>query len=948
MNINEISLSTILKNTIDNFESKHAAYSQELRLENELDTYWKFALTSLNILRTLNDSLFEPNANNCYISVKDEQLLNKLIQLTICFGIHYNLEDNVGISIEKLSKYGANITKKRNEISSEMRNKRLIEFLNILYSIKLNKREHVDIIHGHLYRKHLHDLIAALLQAIYSPNSRLVISKATLNETDKLTYSNLFKWLNDLFEEVDGSNLVSSLLMAQSSSSRGTKRVADWFTLKVGTMLTSCLIRPNSVMNVVRAVLKEIDAVSASATLESDWKKCDLVAQIICQCPRQIKIEDYIKLVAPQLLQLYFNYDVRYARHFYRVAGSIYAKFAQRWPDLTRIHLTNKIIEFFTNSTTISAKDLMLNLDKLHLVYVASTEPSWFTLAQLPVEIIHLVFKIYSLVKTRVNAKDTKTKCEDLLRVYIRMMPSEFKFIFYANLLKCELVTLDDSCRNCIQFKKFNFDSFDEDESLDLVVVESKLTQDVVTIQMVEARCKLLTELIQNDETQIQFMLYLFDEIKQLIEKPLNNSTILKSQNDHSLLDIESKFTNLSKTINLKIVYFTQIAYLIKAIDPQQMIENHVKIIQFCYTILNKTIPIIKEDDTNTESDEMIQLIFSTISVFTSGIIEAKHEVKQELQCLLPLLNELKLITDPESDLAKMAENLSTSISTYCGVTFSKPSSTAFKPLIEEIDPNENEYSKAIRDLNDPLIPVRAHGLVALRKLIDKKDSKVLENKSQVLEHFLNNVKFNDSYVYLAAINGLIAMAMYEPTATLDTLLNEYKTSRKLDVETQLKVGEALTKTVKNFNDLLPKYGPKLIDAFLVGCKNDDEFIRSSSLSNLGETCKLLNYSLSQNIHEIINCLSSLIESDKSLQVKRSAIMVVKMIIEGLKQENFLDVLGSSALPLYKVLSKTKLICQDEIVQVNCQLTTDYLNDLMKNYLFPKQKLEKEIKILSF
>ena len=246
------------------------------------------------------------------------------------------------------------------------------------------------------------------------------------------------------------------------------------------------------------------------------------------------------------------------------------------------------------------------------------------------------------------------------------------------------------------------------------------------------------------------------------------------------------------------------------------------------------------------------------------------------------------------------------------------------------------------------MIPVRAHGLVALRKLIDKKDSKTLENKTKILEHFLSNVKFNDSYVYLAAINGLISIAMYEPTSTLDILLTEYKTSKKLDLETQLKIGEVLTKTVKNFNELLPKYGTKLLDAFLVGCKNDDEFIRSSSLSNLGETCKLLNYSLSQNIHEIINCLSSLIEFDKSNQVKRSAIMVVKMIIEGLKQENFLDVLGNSALPLYKVLSKTKSTTNDEIIQLNCQLTTEYLNSLMKNYLFPKQKLEKEIKILSF
>jgi len=242
---------------------------------------------------------------------------------------------------------------------------------------------------------------------------------------------------------------------------------------------------------------------------------------------------------------------------------------------------------------------------------------------------------------------------------------------------------------------------------------------------------------------------------------------------------------------------------------------------------------------------------------------------------------------------------------------------------------------------------VRAHGLVALRKLIDQKDETTLLNRSKVLEHFLSNIKCNDSYIYLAAVNGLISLALHEPATVLDTLLTEYRTSKKLDLETRLKIGESLTKTVKNFNDLLPKYGNKLIDAFLIGCKHEDDLFRSSSLSNLGETCKLLNYSLHLNVHEIINCLSSLIDTDKSIQVKRSAAMVIKMIIEGLKQENFLQILGDSALPLYKVLSKTTATNQDEIVQLNCQLSKEYLNELMRNSLFPKQKLQKEIKVLS-
>jgi hypothetical protein len=169
----------------------------------------------------------------------------------------------------------------------------------------------------------------------------------------------------------------------------------------------------------------------------------------------------------------------------------------------------------------------------------------------------------------------------------------------------------------------------------------------------------------------------------------------------------------------------------------------------------------------------------------------------------------------------------------------------------------------------------------------------------------------------------------------------------KLDVESRLKIGEVLTRSIRLFNELVPMYAPKLINIFLAGTKHDDDYFRSSCLSNIGETCKLSNYSINQNIFEIINCLSCLIETDKSIQVKRSACLVLKMIIEGLKKENFIHVIGNSISPLYKLLTKTMRTTQDDVIKLNCQLTNDYLNELMKSSMFPKEKFEKEIKVLS-
>ncbi len=153
-------------------------------------------------------------------------------------------------------------------------------------------------------------------------------------------------------------------------------------------------------MNVVRAVLNEVDAV-ANVSLASDWKKCDVIARIVAQCPRTVQIEDYVKFLAPQLVDLYLRFDPRYSRHFSRVAGSIYSLFADRWPQLTSIHMTRELLIPFDFSdwpiktdVVIEWKQWLEKLEVLNLVYIGTTEPSWKTVSQIPVKLIYFIFEV--------------------------------------------------------------------------------------------------------------------------------------------------------------------------------------------------------------------------------------------------------------------------------------------------------------------------------------------------------------------------------------------------------------------------------------------------------------------------------------------------------------------------------------------------------------------------
>ena len=110
-------------------------------------------------------------------------------------------------------------------------------------------------------------------------------------------------------------------------------------------------------------------------------------------------------------------------------------------------------------------------------------------------------------------------------------------------------------------------------------------------------------------------------------------------------------------------------------------------------------------------------------------------------------------------------------------------------------------------ELCDPLLPVRGHALIALAKLIQEKDAETLSKKDVVQKVFEENLRHGDSYLYLAAINGLSALADRFPESVVPSLAAEFAglskmSTASLTAEHRLKVGEALMKATKNMGEL--------------------------------------------------------------------------------------------------------------------------------------------------
>jgi len=67
-------------------------------------------------------------------------------------------------------------------------------------------------------------------------------------------------------------------------------------------------------------------------------------------------------------------------------------------------------------------------------------------------------------------------------------------------------------------------------------------------------------------------------------------------------------------------------------------------------------------------------------------------------------------------------------------------------------------YQRALEDLLDPLLPTRGHALRQLSKLLKLKNQYALQNERKLFEIFEKNLRHEDTYIYLAAVDGLLSL----------------------------------------------------------------------------------------------------------------------------------------------------------------------------------------------
>ncbi|KAI6105625.1 hypothetical protein F5141DRAFT_1235511 [Pisolithus sp. B1] len=137
--------------------------------------------------------------------------------------------------------------------------------------------------------------------------------------------------------------------------------------------------------------------------------------------------------------------------------------------------------------------------------------------------------------------------------------------------------------------------------------------------------------------------------------------------------------------------------------------------------------------------------------------------------------------------------------------------STAWKQSQVKGESSQEVYQKALKLLQDPILPLSQYG----RSSLDVASAEGALVPA-ILSIFMQAVQEDDSYIFLNAVQGLSAMVDTFGKGVLNSLLETYTHNltsvpggylTKQEVDTRVRVGEALGQVIRRCGDTLGKHG---------------------------------------------------------------------------------------------------------------------------------------------
>ncbi|XP_058826344.1 transport and Golgi organization protein 6 [Topomyia yanbarensis] len=346
-----------------------------------------------------------------------------------------------------------------------------------------------------------------------------------------------------------------------------------------------------------------------------------------------------------------------------------------------------------------------------------------------------------------------------------------------------------------------------------------------------------------------------------------------------------------------------------------QLYENPSEILDFIKSLVEKNLDGVQPNES------LLEIILSIFQYLQ------RLQTRNDVQEILGLLRRFRTSV-------RCSEQLRTQIDLICEGSSHKRSDNL----------ESSPYQTALSLLSDKEPYCKVYGTTLMLRLLKERDKEALASKHAILILTLNNLRNVESYAFLNSVRLLVGLCDCLESETIEALIKEYQ-SGDSDVDFRLKVGEALVKTVESVGPIAFKYKEQLINCFLHESKSSVDEIRSSSLANLGNVCKILSYQVHNFFYEMFLVIKSAIETDHYLPVRRAAILILSQLIEGI--DNLLA-FQDYLLLVYRFLKFVVATEQDGVTRLQAAVALDHLTAKTTEFLSAStatDRLEKEIRI---
>ncbi|RLN45153.1 hypothetical protein BBJ29_003334 [Phytophthora kernoviae] len=325
----------------------------------------------------------------------------------------------------------------------------------------------------------------------------------------------------------------------------------------------------------------------------------------------------------------------------------------------------------------------------------------------------------------------------------------------------------------------------------------------------------------------------------------------------------------------------------------------------------------LEEAEGEEEGDEILTICLGVVmTILEAGSAHRKESEEQQLRAMLPVLENLS--HNPRPEVAELASNARAQILSRDAVdransAINNERGQSFEEVLWEAE----------QDLSSKLVPLRARGVVSLTKLVRRSHSHANDVEWTPRVHalagvFLVQLHDAESYVFLAAVQGLAALADTHADIAIPALVKALSDSSST-LETRIKLSEALLFSAKRCGETLPKFAKLFVYAYLDcirpppskrkhveriqaeasrrvqliqevrgteeldahaeaensedGHESEEELLaaatlRASCLSNLAEVCALLQWGLQPFLLDVLTCVFGVLQVELELEAK--------------------------------------------------------------------------------